>query len=75
VFGFERCRLLFQLLRSFLLLFFAAFAFFAFTSFAIRLQGLLEVFEDLLVGDSRRNLDLLYMLGVSGETISYFLKT
>jgi hypothetical protein len=46
---------------SLLLLFLATFALLAFASFAVCFEGLLEILKDFLVGDTGRDLDLLYM--------------
>jgi hypothetical protein len=60
---------------SLLFLFLAAFAFFAFASFTVSFKGFLEVLKDFLVGDTRRDLNLLDVLSVSCKNICDFFKT
>ena len=49
---------------SLLLLFLATFALLAFASFTVGFKGFLEVVKDFLVGDPRRDFNLLDMLSI-----------
>lgn len=57
--------------RSLFLLFLATLSLLPLACLSVGLERLLEVFKDFLVGDTRRDLNLLNVLSVGRQTVCY----